>query len=114
MSDAGTDSALFGSGPTRCTGCGKDPYLSCTGCLCTMRPGMERGRDYEWVPGHGTYGKPRPLAKDDDGGPISCPECGDERQRAAMQPSVALACGCGAPAGPAADCRPLRLKKAEA
>ena len=73
---------------TVCLGCGKDPYLSSTGCLCPLGEG-------KWVPGKGSYGE-------GFGGPargtVKCP-CGVQRRTAAKDPRRALPCGsCGAPA----------------
>eukprot|EP00658_Telonema_sp_P-2_P074209 TRINITY_DN633_c0_g1_i5.p2 TRINITY_DN633_c0_g1~~TRINITY_DN633_c0_g1_i5.p2 ORF type:complete len:139 (+),score=21.11 TRINITY_DN633_c0_g1_i5:200-616(+) len=73
-----------------CTGCGKDPYKSSTGCLCGPDD------EHEWVPGHGSYGQgSRALDPEDHGGVVAC-SCGADRTRASMAQNRVLPCDvCG-------------------
>eukprot|EP00656_Telonema_subtile_P024554 TRINITY_DN2675_c0_g1_i2.p1 TRINITY_DN2675_c0_g1~~TRINITY_DN2675_c0_g1_i2.p1 ORF type:complete len:136 (+),score=20.05 TRINITY_DN2675_c0_g1_i2:224-631(+) len=73
-----------------CSGCGKDPYKSSTGCLCDPDDG------HQWGPGQGSYGRAPELERDatgqqDHGGPITC-SCGRPRERAAMDQRRVMPC----------------------
>mmetsp|Transcript_32406 Transcript_32406/g.44513 ORF Transcript_32406/g.44513 Transcript_32406/m.44513 type:complete len:110 (+) Transcript_32406:87-416(+) len=76
-------------GGTVCTGCGKDPYLSSTGCLCF-------GKEHEWIQGEGSYGVCPEREIGDDGRDLTCPSCGKERRRASKDQRRVMRCGnCG-------------------
>mmetsp|Transcript_5939 Transcript_5939/g.10772 ORF Transcript_5939/g.10772 Transcript_5939/m.10772 type:complete len:103 (+) Transcript_5939:65-373(+) len=82
-----------------CTGCGKDPYHSGTGCLCPPGAG-------NWVPRDEKAAEPK-AGKDSrgaaDDAEIIC-SCGQVRRRAAKAPDRVLPCRhCGDSARDAAD-----------
>lgn len=79
-----------------CTGCGKDPYKSSTGCLCGPDD------EHEWVRGSGTYGPAVVQVRDEDMD-VVC-SCGENRQRASKAPNRVLPCDkCGDEARDAND-----------
>mmetsp|Transcript_12934 Transcript_12934/g.27075 ORF Transcript_12934/g.27075 Transcript_12934/m.27075 type:complete len:90 (+) Transcript_12934:47-316(+) len=73
-----------------CTGCGKDPYHSSTGCLCP--PGKQN-----WVPQKKERSKGPPSPAKGDLPDVVC-DCGALRSRATKAPDRLLPCSCGAAA----------------
>eukprot|EP00439_Symbiodinium_sp_Y106_P054250 s589_g7.t1 len=69
-----------------CTGCGKDPYHSGTGCLCPLGTG-------NWVPkSDADAAKEVPVARSAaDDGDVVC-TCGQLRARASKAPDRVLPC----------------------
>ncbi|CAJ1424055.1 unnamed protein product [Effrenium voratum] len=82
--------AMLGEEELICTGCGKDPYHSSTGCLCA--PGEEN-----WVP---KEPKPEKVEKEKKEARAATPRCscGEMRVRASKAPDRLLPCDCGAEA----------------
>lgn len=70
-----------------CTGCGKDPYKSSTGCLCGL------DTPHEWVEGKGSYGgdgNSKFACKKT--GVLKCPQCGANRHQALKDSGRVMPC----------------------